>query len=771
MTPLATRYPNERMLESGRENKPKSLLLFHCVKRGRLAPVVLAVGLILTFVVPSQPVWGASSNSPSPSAPINYDECVDGEIDVAGEEDIYTFTGGAGDSVVAFVDNQGPGSLSLRLSKNDSTLDFDSFSVGDREIGATLPTAGTYTLTVDGNLDDTPAYRLCLNLIDVDGTISYDQCLSDSVSLMGAQDNYTFTGGMGDSVVVFLNNTGPGSLSLRLSRADSTMGYDNFSAGDGETGATLPETGVYTLTVDGSGDDTPGYTLCLNLIDVDGTISYDQCLSDSISVMGAQDNYTFTGGASDSVVVLLDNTGPGSLSLRLSHEGTSLDYDAFSLSDGQVGATLPTNGTYTLTVDGSGDDTPGYTLCLNNIDVDGTISYDECLSDNITLMGAQNNYTFAGEAGDTITAYLDNDGSGSLSLRVSRADSSLVYDGFSVGDGEVSATLPTDDIYTLTVDGSGDDTPGYTLCLNLVDVDSTLSYDECLLDSIALMGAQDSYTFMGGAGDSVIAFLDNDGSGSLSLRLSKLDSTLGYDNFSSGDGEVGATLPTDGVYTLTVDGFWDDTPNYVLCLNSIDVDAWFISYGQCISDSISVMGAQHTYTFNGWAGHQVTALLDNHGPGSLSLRLSRAGTTLDYDDFSSGDGEIGATLPVTGLYNLTVDGSGDDTPAYTLCLPVPTNIGTISATKLELHQNHPNPFNPVTTISFTLPRKMRATLSIYNVRGQLVTTLMDDTRDAGSHEVIWNGRDARGNPVGSGVYFYRLTTGDRTFTRKMVLLK
>ena len=83
----------------------------------------------------------------------------------------------------------------------------------------------------------------------------------------------------------------------------------------------------------------------------------------------------------------------------------------------------------------------------------------------------------------------------------------------------------------------------------------------------------------------------------------------------------------------------------------------------------------------------------------------------------------------------------------------------------------PNPFNPTTTISFTLPERARVTLSIYDVEGRLVRTLLDEVVGEGYQERIWNGRDAGGTPVSSGVYFYRLTAGGKTLTKKMVLLK
>lgn len=90
---------------------------------------------------------------------------------------------------------------------------------------------------------------------------------------------------------------------------------------------------------------------------------------------------------------------------------------------------------------------------------------------------------------------------------------------------------------------------------------------------------------------------------------------------------------------------------------------------------------------------------------------------------------------------------------------------------VELHQNVPNPFNPVTTISFSLPRASRATLEIFDVSGALVARLIDGICDPGEHTVTWNGRNAEGAGVAGGIYLYRLQAGKETVSRKMVLLR
>ena len=88
-----------------------------------------------------------------------------------------------------------------------------------------------------------------------------------------------------------------------------------------------------------------------------------------------------------------------------------------------------------------------------------------------------------------------------------------------------------------------------------------------------------------------------------------------------------------------------------------------------------------------------------------------------------------------------------------------------------LSQNLPNPFNSGTVISFTLQQRETARLEVYNVLGQHVVTLMDGALEAGVHTASWDGLDAHGTEVPTGVYLYRLTHGAKQETRKMTLLR
>jgi parallel beta-helix repeat protein len=98
--------------------------------------------------------------------------------------------------------------------------------------------------------------------------------------------------------------------------------------------------------------------------------------------------------------------------------------------------------------------------------------------------------------------------------------------------------------------------------------------------------------------------------------------------------------------------------------------------------------------------------------------------------------------------------------------------------EFELSQNYPNPFNPATTIpftvygsQFTVHSPIHTTLKIYNIKGQLVKTLVDEEKLPGNYNIIWDGKENSGREVSSGIYFYQLKTMDYTETRKMVLLR
>jgi hypothetical protein len=88
-----------------------------------------------------------------------------------------------------------------------------------------------------------------------------------------------------------------------------------------------------------------------------------------------------------------------------------------------------------------------------------------------------------------------------------------------------------------------------------------------------------------------------------------------------------------------------------------------------------------------------------------------------------------------------------------------------------LQQNYPNPFNPSTTIKYSVTKPCNVQIKIYNQLGQEVYVLVNERKPAGEHNVRWNGKDAKGNKVASGIYFYILTAGKQVDTKKMIYLR
>jgi hypothetical protein len=88
-----------------------------------------------------------------------------------------------------------------------------------------------------------------------------------------------------------------------------------------------------------------------------------------------------------------------------------------------------------------------------------------------------------------------------------------------------------------------------------------------------------------------------------------------------------------------------------------------------------------------------------------------------------------------------------------------------------LHQNYPNPFNPQTIIEYSLNFPSDVSLEIFNVKGQLVKTLVDGHREKGFHRVLWDGENDKGGKTSSGIYFYRLKAKDYVEVKKMIKLR
>ena len=134
---------------------------------------------------------------------------------------------------------------------------------------------------------------------------------------------------------------------------------------------------------------------------------------------------------------------------------------------------------------------------------------------------------------------------------------------------------------------------------------------------------------------------------------------------------------------------------------------------------------------------------------------------------ANGVGDVSIlSFKLRGLDNAPIAALTSDATVQVECV-----TGIAPAPLAVLDQNHPNPFNPRTSIGFSLERPGRVLLTVHSVDGRLIDTLVDERLDEGRHSAVWNGVSASGVRVGAGVYLYRMVTGNKVETRKMVLLK
>jgi hypothetical protein len=161
--------------------------------------------------------------------------------------------------------------------------------------------------------------------------------------------------------------------------------------------------------------------------------------------------------------------------------------------------------------------------------------------------------------------------------------------------------------------------------------------------------------------------------------------------------------------------------------------------------------------------------------GVLDIDAIDAGSSKDYSKTWS----LASAL-ATGQYTLSVmvdpdngvteenEDNNEDSEDFNA---VNTSVAQVIPAEFELQQNYPNPFNPQTSIQYSLPKTCEVQLTIHNVHGQIIRTLVNQTMEAGAHEAVWDGSNQYGEKAASGVYFYQIEAGSFKAMRKMILLQ
>ncbi|MFQ6104951.1 MAG: T9SS type A sorting domain-containing protein [Candidatus Glassbacteria bacterium] len=192
----------------------------------------------------------------------------------------------------------------------------------------------------------------------------------------------------------------------------------------------------------------------------------------------------------------------------------------------------------------------------------------------------------------------------------------------------------------------------------------------------------------------------------------------------------------------------------------VSVDTPYLSQGVFVYDSYAyVVGRVY-----GEGDLQVVDVMDPRSPvivGSIDTPGYARGVTVSGGYVYVADGSSGLHILPPQCDVTSINDEGTGTPSFPQAF--------------RLSQNYPNPFNPSTMIEFdvagTSVVKQRVQLTVYNIRGKEVIRLVDSEYGPGSHRVVWNGRNDKGEQVSSGIYFYTLRIRNQSYTNKMVVLR
>ena len=621
---------------------------------------------------------------------IGYDAAVSGEFTPANETDLYRFGGAAGDRIFFDVTAAADaGNTFVRLVTPFQGIQVAQGSLTDWG-PVTLATTGTYVVLVEafrantGTDPYTFAVRRVQDAAPVGLTLG--TTVSGALDIPGEQDSYTFSLASASTLYVdaltnnsslrwFLSGPAGGVVSDRAftntDSFDAPSGYPLLNLGAGE----------YTLTLDGAGDFTGGYSFRVVDTAAAVAIGYDAAVSGEFTPASETDFYRFGGAAGDRI--FFDVTAAadsGNTFVRLVTPFQGIQVAQGSLTDwGPV--TLATTGTYVVLVEAfrANTGTDPYTFAVRRVQDAAPVglTLGTTVSGALDIPGEQDSYTFSLASASTL--YVDAlTNNSSLRWFLSGPAGGVVSDraftntdSFDAPSGYPLLNLGAGE-YTLTLDGAGDFTGGYSFRVVDTAAAVAIGYDAAVSGEFTPASETDLYRFGGAAGDRI--FFDVTAAADAGNTFVRLVTPFQGIQVAQGSltdwGPV--TLATTGTYVVLVEAFRANTGTdpYTFAVRRVqDAAPVGLTLGTTVSGALDIPGEQDSYTFSLASASTlyVDALTNNSslrwflsGPAG-GVVSDRAFTNTDSFDAPSGYPllNLGA-----GEYTLTLDGAGDFTGGY-----------------------------------------------------------------------------------------------------------
>ena len=296
----------------------------------------------------------------------------------------------------------------------------------------------------------------------------------------------------------------------------------------------------------------------------------------------------------------------------------------------------------------------------------------------------------------------------------------------------------------------------------------------------------------GGAGEGQTISWDITNNGSESVFLIGVGeiaagADLSVESSTDADGNVSATFDAEadksaGTTSLSVtasaiaensDGESRDLSVDFSATWDVPVAAELASFASRITVDDDVLLQWNVASQSNNLGWEVYRSTDNRVFTKVSDLVVGDGTSDEYNSYSYVDSNLPlADVLYYYLNQIDLDGTTTRSQVIEVLLSPTAVLQQALPLVNELRQNYPNPFNPETTISYDLSNELIVTLTIYDLSGQVIRTLINDqAMSAGQYKSVWDGRDQRGVKVASGVYFYQLRAGEFVAKKKMTLLQ
>ncbi len=414
------------------------------------------------------------------------------------------------------------------------------------------------------------------------------------------------------------------------------------------------------------------------------------------------------------------------------------------------------------------------------------IAYGQTLTGNLSVVGSSQALTFAGTSGESILLRLVEQASDwNPQVRIYGPGGALLTGtwGYSLVDLNAIVLTATGTHTIVVNDLGGTGTGGYAVHLQRLSGPAGatgIAYGQTQSGTVTQAVETRAYTFSGTVGDVVLGRVMELASGF--YPQVRLYGPTGQ-QLATATGATLAELPATtltatGTHTLLVLGNGGtETGGFNLHVQRLNgpVGATAIAYGQTLTGNLVQVGQAEAFTFAGAPGDSVQVVMTELAADLLpQLRMYGPDGALVAGTWSYTSAALTvADLPSAGTFTLLcTDLSGAQTGQYTLRMSgAVTAVPETPVRAFVLHPNHPNPFNPMTTIAFDLASPAAARLVIYDVRGGVVRTLLDEPRAGGRHTVVWDGRDQGGREVASGTYLYVLSAGTERARGRMMLVR